>query len=64
MANGREEQKHDQNRKIRLLIEELKKKPLVIEEWNERLWVAILDRATVFRDGILNTGQIVEAKSS
>lgn len=64
MANGREEQKHDQNRKIRLSIEELKKKSLVIEEWNERLWVAILDRATVFRDGRLNTGQIVEAKSS
>lgn len=45
------ERKHDQDRELRLFIEELKKQPLVLEEWNERLWIAILDRATVFRDG-------------
>ena len=44
-------QKHDQDRELRLFIEALKKKPLVLEEWDERLWIAILDRATVFRDG-------------
>jgi hypothetical protein len=45
------EHKHDQDRELRLFIEELKKQPLVLEEWDERLWIAILDRATVFRDG-------------
>jgi hypothetical protein len=45
------ERKRDQDRKIRLFIEELKKQPLVLEAWDERLWIAILDRATVFRDG-------------
>ena len=45
------ERKCDKDREIRLFIEELKKQPLVLEEWDERLWVAILDRATVFRDG-------------
>ena len=29
----------------------LKKQPLVLEEWDERLWVVIIDRATMFRDG-------------
>ncbi len=45
------ERKHDQNRELRHFIEALKKQPLVLEEWEERLWIAILDRATVFRDG-------------
>lgn len=45
------ERKRDQDREIRLFIEELKKQPLVLEEWDEGLWIAILDRATVFRDG-------------
>ena len=45
------ERKQNQGREIQLFIEELKKQPLVLEEWDERLWVAILDRATVFRDG-------------
>jgi len=49
--SAEKERKRDQDREIRLFIEELKKKPLVLEEWDERLWVAILDRATVFRDG-------------
>lgn len=45
------ERKHNQDREIRLFIEELKKQPLVLEEWDERLWITIVDRATVFRDG-------------
>ena len=50
-VTAEKERKHDQNRELRLFIETLKKQPLVLEEWNERLWIAILDRATVFRDG-------------
>lgn len=45
------ERKRNQDREIKLFIEALKKQPLVLEEWDERLWVAILDWATVFRDG-------------
>lgn len=29
----------------------LAKQPLVVSEWDERLWVTLLDRATVYRDG-------------
>lgn len=29
----------------------LKKQPLVVTEWNERLWITLLDTATVQRDG-------------
>jgi site-specific DNA recombinase len=45
------ERKNDQDRDLRLFIEALKKQPLVLDEWDERLWIAILDRATVLRDG-------------
>ena len=50
-VTAEKEHKHDQDRELRLFIEELKKQPLVLEEWDERLWISILDRATVFRDG-------------
>jgi len=29
----------------------LKKQPLTVLEWNERLWITLLDTATVQRDG-------------
>lgn len=45
------ERKHDQDRELRLFIEALKIQPLVLEEWDERLWITILDWATVFKDG-------------
>jgi len=50
-VSAEKERKRDQDRELRLFIEALKKQPLVLEEWDERLWIAILDRATVFRDG-------------
>ena len=50
-VTAEKERKHDQDRELRLFIGALKKQPLVLEEWDERLWIAILDRATVFRDG-------------
>ena len=31
----------------------LKKQPLVVTEWNERLWITLLDTATVQRDGMV-----------
>lgn len=45
------DRRSSQDRDIRLFIEALKKQPLVLEEWDERLWVTLIDKATVFRDG-------------
>lgn len=43
--------KQDRDRELRLFIESIKEQPLVLENWNERLWIALLDSATVFHDG-------------
>jgi hypothetical protein len=43
--------KQDRDRELRLFIEALKQQPLVLEEWNERLWIGLLEKATVFHDG-------------
>lgn len=45
------EHKQSRERDLRLFIESLKKQPLVLKEWDERLWVALIDKATVYRDG-------------
>ena len=45
------ERNQNQDRELRLFVEALKKQPLVLEEWDERLWISIVDQATVFRDG-------------
>jgi hypothetical protein len=37
------ERKRDQDRELRLFIEELKTQSFVLEEWDERPWIAILD---------------------
>ena len=50
-VTAEKERKLDQDREIRLFIEALKKQPLVLEKWDERLWIAIVDRAMVFREG-------------
>ena len=39
------------SRALAAFIATLKKQPLVQEEWNERLWITILDTATVMADG-------------
>lgn len=43
--------KQDRDRELRLFIESIKKQPLVLEVWSERLWVGLLEKATVFHDG-------------
>ena len=43
--------KQDCDRELRLFIEELKQQSLVLEVWDERLWVGLLEKATVFHDG-------------
>ncbi|MEG2595356.1 MAG: hypothetical protein RR989_02620, partial [Ruthenibacterium sp.] len=44
-------QKQDRDRELRLFIASVKEQPLVLETWNERLWVGLLEKATVFHDG-------------
>ena len=39
------------DRELRIFISELTEKPLVLEEWDEELWVSILETATVQRNG-------------
>lgn len=41
----------NRERELRIFISELAEKPLVIEEWDEELWVSILESATVHKDG-------------
>lgn len=38
-------------RELRIFISELTEKPLILEEWDEELWVSILETATVQRNG-------------
>ena len=44
--NSREER----DRELRIFIASLKERPLVAEEWNEELWISLLDSATVHKD--------------
>lgn len=41
----------NRERELRIFISELAEKPLVIEEWDEELWVSVLETATVHKDG-------------
>ena len=38
-------------KELKAFIKTLKQQPLVIAEWNERLWITLLDTARVNRDG-------------
>lgn len=39
------------NKELKTFTKTLKQQPLVVAEWNERLWITLLDTATVSRDG-------------
>lgn len=39
------------SKELTAFIEMLKKQPLAVTEWNERLWITLLDTATVQPDG-------------
>ena len=47
---GEKSCKQDRDRELRLFIESIKKQPLVLKVWSERLWVGLLEKATVFHD--------------
>lgn len=39
------------DREIRIFIESLKQQPLIVEAWDETLWISLLDTATVYVGG-------------
>ena len=39
------------NKDLKAFTKMLKQQPLVIAEWDERLWITLLDTATVYHDG-------------
>lgn len=39
------------DREIHIFIEYLKQQPLIVEAWDETLWLSLLDTATVYADG-------------
>ena len=39
------------SKELKAFIKTLKQQPLVVDEWNERLWITLLDTATVSCDG-------------
>ncbi len=52
-CDRREKFKSARDRELRIFISELTEKPLVLEEWDEELWVSILETATVQRNGYI-----------
>lgn len=57
----------NRERELRIFISELAEKPLVIEKWDEELWVSILETATVHKDGqitfLFKNGTSIEVRS-
>lgn len=45
------EKRIQKSKEISTFITTLKKQPLTVLEWNERLWITLLDIAIVLRDG-------------
>ncbi|NLN24179.1 MAG: hypothetical protein GX163_00665, partial [Bacteroidetes bacterium] len=41
------------SKELKAFTKTLKQQPLVVAEWNERLWITLLDTATVNRDGTM-----------
>ena len=49
-ATEEKSNREDRDRELRIFIASLKERPLVVEEWNEELWITLLDTATVHND--------------
>lgn len=50
-VSAERENKNQQDRDLRTFIAALREKPLVIEEFDEELWICLLDSATVHAEG-------------
>ena len=44
------DRRSERERAIRIFISALKKQPLAVKEWDEELWISLLETATVHRD--------------
>lgn len=49
-ANAEKDSRMDRDRDLRIFIGSIEKQPLVLETWDERLWISLLDTATVHAD--------------
>jgi hypothetical protein len=45
------EKRERKSKELSAFIPMLKKQPLAVTDWDERLWITLLDTATVHRDG-------------
>ncbi len=49
-AKADKESRVDRDRDLRIFIGSLEKQPLILEAWDERLWISLLESATVYAD--------------
>lgn len=49
-ANTEKDSRMDRDRDLRIFIGSIEKQPLVLETWDEQLWISLLDTATVHSD--------------
>lgn len=50
---GERDFRMQRDRELRIFITSIKEQPLVLENWDERLWITLLDTATVNRNGTI-----------
>ncbi len=60
-------QRAERGKQLRLFIESLREQPMVLKEWDERLWIMLIGKGTVRRDGgiafTFKNGAVVEVGS-
>lgn len=49
-ATAEKDSRMQRDRELRIFIGSLEKQPLVLESWDERLWISLLESATVHAD--------------
>lgn len=58
------ERRTQRDRELRIFIGTIEKQPLVLEAWDERLWISLLDTATVHSNNSIlfrfNNGTVIE----
>lgn len=49
--SSEQKRKQDRDKELQFFIDSIKTQPLILEVWDEKLWVALLEKATIFHDG-------------
>ena len=49
-ATAERDNRMQRDRQLRIFIGSIEKQPLVLETWDERLWISLLESATVYAD--------------